>query len=81
MTGRRAILWVGSLLLGGNMASALPPGQTLTSTSRQFIVSSSIHRTLTPGITQGNSPTNIVQLTPGRLVLVADRVNLAPLDQ
>jgi hypothetical protein len=74
MTGHRAILWVGLLLLGGDMASALPPGRTLTSTSRQFIVSSSIHRSLTPGITQGNSPTNIVQLTPGRLVLVADRV-------
>ncbi len=81
MTGHRAILWAGLLLLGGNLASALPPGQTLTSTSRQFIVSSSIHHTLTPGITQGHSPTNMVQLTPGRLVLVADRAKTVFLRQ
>ncbi len=74
MIGHKAILWMGLLLLGGTLASALPAGRTLTSKSGQFAISSSIHRTLTLGITQGNSPTNIVQLTPGRLVLVADRI-------
>lgn len=65
---------MGLLLLGVNLGSALPSGRTLTSKSGQFVVSSSIHRNLTPGITKSNSPTNIVQLTPGRLVLVADRI-------
>ena len=68
------MILVGLLLLGSNVIYALPPGRTLTSTSRQFIVSSAVNQGSTPGITRANLPTDFVQLTPGRLVLVADRV-------
>ena len=73
MNRRKSILILG-LLLGVSTVLALPPGRTLTSKSRQFTVSSSINRVLTPGITQPNSATNTIQLTPGRLVLITNRL-------
>ena len=73
MNVRGSILILG-LLLGAGTLLALPPGRTLTSKSRQFTISSSVNRVLTPGVTQPNSATNTIQLTPGRLVLVADQL-------
>ena len=74
MNVRGAMLMLGLLLVTAAV-HALPPGRTLSSISKQFVVSSSIVTPsvpLTPPSTV--SPTNIVHLSPGRLVLAADRV-------
>ena len=68
-----ALLWLAWLPIVSG-AVVLPAGKTLVSTSKQFVVTSAVTQPAPNALTPTRSATNVITLTPGRVVILAEKI-------